>query len=49
MTPAWAFIGTAVRIAQDLGMHRSADDRRCPAQDRGLPSSPIFSASKFKE
>jgi len=32
----------------DLGMHRNADDRRCPAQDQG-PSIPIFSALKFEE
>lgn len=26
MAQAWTYIGMAIRMAQDLGMHRSADD-----------------------
>ena len=37
MTLAQTFIGTAIRMAQDL--HRNADDWKCPAQDRGLSLS----------
>jgi len=52
MTLAWAFIGTAVRMAQDLGMHRNADDRRCPAQDRvfllALSLAPLNSKSDVR-
>jgi len=33
MTLAWTFIGMAVHIAQDLGMHWNANGCRRPAQD----------------
>ena len=49
MTLAWIFIGMAVRMAQDLGMHRNADGWRRPAQDRDPSFLPIFSASELEE
>ena len=49
MTLAWTFIGMAVRMAQDLGMHRNADGWRRPAQDRDPSSIPIFSASELED
>ena len=49
MTLAWTFIGMAVRMAQDLGMHRNADGWRRPAQDRDPSFIPIFSASELEE
>lgn len=49
MTLAWTLIGMAVRMAQDLGMHRNADGWRRPAQDQDPSSIPIFSASELEE
>ena len=49
MTLTWTFIGMAVRMAQDLGMHRNADGWRRPAQDRDPSFIPIFSASELEE
>jgi len=49
MTFARTFIGTAVRMAQDLGMHRNVEDWRCPAQDRGLSSIPNLAPRNSEE
>jgi len=49
MTFAWTFVGMAVRMAQDLGMHRNADGWRRPAQDRDASSVPVFGTSELEE
>jgi len=44
MALAWTLIGMAIRMAQDLGMHRNADAWSRPALGR-----PIFSDSELQE
>ncbi len=44
MASAWTYVGMAIRMAQDLGMHRSAD-----GWARAGLGGPIFDALELQE